>query len=250
MKQFLAACALATGIMACNNSTDQKETSAASTVTDDAVKEATPAGTINVAFSKKDKDTSTVTFNFTVDTLKYEKSFDDLPLMKGFADTAIYRILWDKPNSVWIGIIKSNRDNRYYHGTQDGASLRILWVPSPPARIYEYIDKKLGLGDVIRQQPLVEKYKENFQSGLIISDFIVELKPSTTPNSIDVYIKFGGAERTLNMPVYSKGKPYIQAYKKDDVFVGLQIDGELEEYYEVKVIEGRIGAKQLKSVVK
>ncbi|MRG47023.1 hypothetical protein GFS24_18010 [Chitinophaga sp. SYP-B3965] len=249
MKQFLAVCALATGIMACNNSTDQKTETSASAA-DNTVKEAKPAGTINVAFSKKDKDTSTVTFNFTVDTLKYEKSFEDLPLMKGFADTAIYRILWDKPNSVWIGIIKANRDNRYYHGTQDGASLRILWVPSPPARIYEYIDKKLGLGDVIRQQPLVEKYKENFQSGLIISDFIVELKPSATVGTVDVYIKFGGAERTLNMPVYGGGKPYIQSYKKDDVFVGLQIDGELEEYYEVKVVEGRIGAKQLKSVVK
>lgn len=249
MKQLLAVCALAAGMVACNNSTDQKAESSASAA-DNTVKEATPAGTINVAFSKKDKDTSTVTFNFTVDTLKYEKSFEDLPLMKGFPDTAIYRILWDKPNSVWIGIIKANRDNRYYHGTQDGASLRILWVPSPPARIYEYIDKKLGLGDVIRQQPLVEKYKENFQSGLIISDFIVEFRPAKTTGTIDVYIKFGGAERTLNMPVYGGGTPYIQAYKKDDVFVGLKIDGELEEFYEVKVVEGRIGAKQLKSVVK
>lgn len=249
MKQLLAVCTLAATMMACNSSTD-KEKGKDSTAVDNTVQEAKPAGTINVAFSKKDKDTSTVTFNFTVDTLKYEKSFDDVPLMKGFADTAIYRVLWDKPNSVWIGVIKADRNNRYYHGTQDKASLRILWVPSPPARIYEYIDKKLGLGDVIRQQPLVEKYKENFQSGLIISDFIVEFRPSGTSNSIDVYMKFGGAERTLNMPIWGNGKPYIQVYKKDDVFVGLQVDGELEEYYEIKVVEGRIGAKQLKSVVK
>lgn len=249
MKQLLAVCTMALGIMACNNSTN-KEKGKDSSAVDNAVTEATPAGTINVAFGKKDRDTSTVTFNFTVDTLKYEKTFDDVPLMKGFADTAIYRILWDKPNSVWIGVIKADRNNRYYHGTQDAASLRILWVPSPPARIYEYIDKKLGLGDAIRQQPLVDKYKENFQSGQIISDFIVELRPSGAEGTIDVYLKYGGVERTLNMPVWGNGKPYIQAYRKDDVFVGVQVDGELEEYYEIKVVDGRVGTKQLKTVVK
>lgn len=249
MKQLLAVCTLALSMTACNNSTD-KEKGKDSTVVDNSVTEAKPAGTINVTFSKKDKDTSSVTFNFTVDTLKYEKTFDDVPLMKGFADTAIYRILWDKPNSVWIGIIKANRDNRYYHGTQDGASLRILWVPSPPARIYEYIDKKLGLGDVIRQQPLLDKYKVNFQSGLIISDFIVEFRPSSVEGTIDVYLKFGGVERTLNMPLWGNGKPYIQVYKQDEVFVGVKVADELEEYYQIKVVEGRIGTKQLKTVVK
>lgn len=242
MKKILILCATAAVLTACNNSKKKDSTANADVITP-----ATPGGTFSVTFSDRDKDTATVHFTFTVDSLKYERSFNDVPLMKGLDDTALYRILWDAPNSVWIGFLKADRDTRYYHGSQDGRSLKILWVPSPPAKYYEYMEKKMGLGDAIRNQPRVLKYKENFQSGNIIADFIVEIQPGNATDEVNVYIEFGGVTRVLTMPVPEGAKPYVQAYKQDHCFAGLEIDGELEEYFEIKVVGGRIGARQLKA---
>lgn len=246
MKKILFLCATAAAMTACNNNESKQKDSAKA----DVVTPATPAGTFSVTFSERDKDTSTVHFAFTVDSLKYERSFNDVPLMKGLEDTALYRILWDAPNSVWVGFIKADRETRYYHGSQDGRSLKILWVPSPPAKIYEYMEKTMGLGDAIRNQPRGLKYKKNFQSGNIIADFIVEIQPGSSPDEVNVYIEFGGVTRVLNMPVPEGAKPYVQAVAQDNCFVGLEVNGELEEYFEVKVVEGRIGARQLKAFAK
>lgn len=242
MKKILFLCASAATLMACGNQKKEDKKNA------DTITPAKPAGTVNIALEHRDKDTSVVNFTFTIDTIRYEKTFKDLPLVKGFADTSIYRILWDAPNSVWIGFVKADRDTRYYHGSQDGRLLKILWVPSPPAKIYNYMEKTMGLGDVIRSQPRTLKYKKNFQSGQIISDFIVEIQPANTPKEVNIYIEFGGVTRVLTMPVPDGAKPYVQAYAQDHVYAGLEIDGELEEIYEVKVVEGRIGARQLKAV--
>ena len=247
MKKFLFLCATAAALTACSNNESKKKDSKANA---DVVTPATPAGTFSVTFSEREKDTSTVHFSFTVDSLQYERSYNDVPLMKGLEDTSLYRILWDAPNSVWIGFIKANRETRYYHGSQDGRSLKILWVPTPPAKIYEYMEKEMGLGDVIRNQPRVFKYKKNFQSGNIIADFIVEIQPGNSPDEANVYIEFGGVTRVLTMPVPEGAKPYVQAYAQDHCFAGLEIDGELEEYFEIKVVNGRIGARQLKTFAK
>lgn len=211
---------------------------------------ATPGGTFTVTILDRDKDTSAVRFNFTVDTLKYERTFNDLPVIKGYPDTAVYKIFWDAPNSVWVGFIKPNRDTRYYHGSQDKASLRINWVPSPPRRIYQYMEKYVGLGDAIRQQPMLEAYDKELQSGRIIAHFIVRLKDVQTPRTKGVYLEYGGIRRELELPVPEGAKPYIQAVAEDHCVVGLLMpDGEKEDYYEIKVVNGRIGYKQVQTAL-
>ncbi|WP_298707831.1 hypothetical protein [Chitinophaga sp.] len=209
---------------------------------------ATPAGTLRVNIEGREKDTSKVTFFWTVDSLKYEKSFNDLPLMQNLADTSLYKVLWDAPNSVWIGFIKPNRDTRYYHGTQDGKSLRILWVPSPPQRIYNYIEKEMGLGDAIRNYEKVTRYAKSIQSGQIIAEFVVDLR-NATPEKVGVYMEFGGVRREVELATPAGTKPYIMAVAEDHCVVGLEMeDGETEDIYEVKVVNGRIGYKQIKTV--
>lgn len=240
--------ALLLAVTACNNAPKNVSITVSPTEVT-LVEPATPAGTMEVVIKDRDKDTSSVTFHFTIDTIKYERTYKDLPLVKDFPDTAIYRVFWDKPNSVWIGFIKPNRDTRYYHASQDGRQLKVLWVPSPPGRIYTYMEKTLGLGDVIRQQPRVKHYEKNLQSGTIIDNFVVTLKPGATKGFNTVYIKFGGVERNLDMEVPEGTFPYIQPYNADHVIVGLEVQGELEEIYEIKVVNGRIGYKQIKQVI-
>lgn len=242
MRQLIFTCTIAAALAACNSGSKDKSKSGSG------ITPAKPAGDIKVTISNMDKDTATVQFNFNIDTIQYEKVFPDVPLVKGFPDTAIYRVLWDEPNSVWIGFIKADRDTRYYHGQQDGPILKINWVPSPPARIYEYMERELGLGDAIRQQPLVDKYKKNIKSGDIIDDFIVELRPEK--DKTNVYAEFGGVVRTLELPMVKDGKPYIQVYEEDNCFVGVQVSGELVEVFQIKVVKGRLGTKQLKTEIK
>ncbi|RPD42350.1 hypothetical protein [Chitinophaga barathri] len=211
---------------------------------------ATPGGTFTVTILDRDKDTSAIQFNFTVDTLKYERTFNDVPLIKGYPDSSVYKVFWDEPNSVWIGFIKPNRDTRYYHGSQDKASLKINWVPSPPKRIYQYMEKVAGLGDAIRQQEMVQEYDKEIKSGQIIAHFIVKLKEAKEPGTKGVYLEYGGIRRELELPVPEGAKPYIQVVSEDHCVVGLQMpDGEKEDYYEVKVVNGRIGYKQVQTAL-
>lgn len=242
------ACALALAFAACNNG-GTKTAEGSATTDERPLQPAEPAGTMQVTILNRNEDTSSVKFNFTIDTIRYERTYKDLPLVKGFPDSAIYRVFWNEPNSVWIGFIKPNRDTRYYHASQDGRLLKVLWVPSPPKKIYEYMEKELGLGDVIRQQPRLSRYDKNIQSGQIIGDFIVALKPGPDKGTMNVFMEFGGIQRTLEMTVPEGGKPYIQAYGDDHVIAGVELNGELEEYYEIKVVNGRIGYKQLQTVI-
>lgn len=209
---------------------------------------AKPAGTLQVQIEDREKDTSKVTFFWTVDSLKYDKTFSDLPLMRNLSDTSLYKVLWDAPNSVWIGFIKPNRDTRYYHGTQDGKSLRILWVPSPPQRIFQYMEKEMGLGDAIRNFQKMSRYEKELKSGQIIAPFIVDLR-NATPEKVGVYMEYGGVRREVDLPTPAGTKPYIMAVAEDHCIVGLELeDGELEDIYQVKVVNGRIGYKQMKTV--
>ncbi|WP_126247247.1 hypothetical protein [Chitinophaga rhizosphaerae] len=209
---------------------------------------AKPAGTLEVKIEDREKDTSKVTFYWTVDSLKYDKTFNDLPLMQNLTDTSLYKVLWDAPNSVWIGFIKPNRDTRYYHGSQDGKSLRILWVPSPPQRIYQYMEKDLGLGDAIRNYEKVTRYAKQVKSGQIIAEFIVDLR-NATPEKVGVYMEYGGVRREIDMPTPKGTKPYIMAVAEDHCVVGLELeDGEMEDIYQVRIVNGRIGYKQMQTV--
>lgn len=209
---------------------------------------AKPAGTLQVQIEGREKDTASVTFLWTVDSLKYEKNFSDLPLMPNLPDTSLYKVLWDAPNSVWIGFIKASRETRYYHGTQDGKSLRILWVPSPPQRIYTYMEKEMGLGDALHNFEKVTRYAKPLRSGQIIGEFIVDLR-NATPDKVSIYMEFGGIRREIDMPTPKGTKPYIMAVAENNCVVGLEMaDGELEDIFQVKVVDGRIGYKQMKTV--
>lgn len=250
MKLRYAAMALLLAAAACNGGGQKNGEGSTATDEEKTLQPAKPAGTMQVVIQDRDKDTSSVTFHFTIDTMRYERTYKDLPLVKDFPDTAIYRVFWDEPNSVWIGFIKPNRDTRYYHASQEGKRLKVLWVPSPPQKIYRYMEKVMGLGDVIRQQPKLNRYEKNIQSGLILEDFIVALKPGSSKEVTNVYMKFAGVERTLEMPVPNGGKPYIQALADDEVIVGVEVNGELEEFYQVKVVNGRLGYKTLQTVIK
>jgi hypothetical protein len=249
MQRLLLPFALLLAFTACNNSATENK-GEESTNEESPVIPARPGGTFTVTILDRDEDTSSIRFNFTLDTLKYERTYNDVPLIKGYPDSAIYKVFWDAPNSVWVGFIKPNRDTRYYHGSQDKASLKILWVPSPPKRIYQYMEKYVGLGDAIRQQEMVQEYDKEIKSGQIIAHFIVRLKELKEPDKKGVYLEFGGIKRELELPVPQGAKPYIQVVSEDHCVVGLQMpDGEKEDYYEVKVVNGRIGYKQVQTAL-
>ncbi|MBO9155370.1 hypothetical protein ACFOTA_24375 [Chitinophaga sp. GCM10012297] len=249
MRRLVLPFTLALAIAACNSGSTGKKTDEYKS-DDNPVVPATPGGTFTVTILDRDKDTSAVRFNFTFDTLKYERTFNDLPLIKGYPDSAIYKVFWDEPNSVWVGFIKPNRDTRYYHGSQDKASLKINWVPSPPRRIYQFMEKVKGLGDAIRQQEMLQQYDQELKSGQIIAHFIVKLQDAEKPGSKNVYIEYGGIRRVLELPVPKGAKPYIQSVAEDHCVVGLLMpDGEKEDYYEVKVVNGRIGYKQVQTAL-
>lgn len=249
MKLRYLAIGLLLAASACNTGGAGKNGGAASAVEEQPLKPAQPAGTMAVTIIGREKDTSAVTFHFSIDTIRYERTYKDVPLAKGVPDSAVYRVFWDEPNSVWIGFIKPNRDTRYYHASQDGRLLKVLWVPSPPKRIYEYMEKTMGLGNAIRQQPTVTQYAKYVQSGTLLDTLKVELRNTRNPLITNIYMKFGGVERNLEMQVPERAKAYIQPFTDDHVVVGFDFMGEKEEMCEIKVVNGRIGYKTLQKLI-
>ncbi|MGX5817450.1 hypothetical protein ACWKWU_04595 [Chitinophaga lutea] len=247
MRGIIIAGALALALAACNSGggATKGDTTAAAEV----LESAKPAGTLEVALKDRNKDTSAVTFTFAIDTTRYEKTFNDLPLMPGLPDTALYRVFWDQPNSVWIGFVKRNRDTRYYHGTQDGPLLKILWVPSPPQRIYRHIEQNLGLGSAVRDKPRMGNYSKALQSGRIVDTFRITLqRAEQIKDSVIVMAHFGGSDETFALPTPQGTKPYVQPITDELCYVGLEIEGEPLEVFEVTVNDGRLTYKQLRKI--
>lgn len=249
MQHFRVWLALAVlGFTACNSGTKKDGSNAADTAT--ALVPATPAGTIAVAISGKEKDTQEITIKFQIKELKKEKSFEQV-VLKDAADADVYKVLWDEPNSAYIGVLKANHSVRYYHASQEGDNLKILWATAPPERIWKYMENTMGLGKVTAGAAVTKKYSKNLQSGKIIADFIVEIRPDNTPDSVELYVEFGGLNKSMFMPVPAGYEPTIQQTSAaDHVFYSLVKDGKAEPFIDLHVDNGRLQVVTLKEIKK
>lgn len=234
-------------LAACQSSTkqeQQQEDSAAAALTP-----AKPAGQVQVAIAF-DKDTQRVKIRFALDTLLKEKTFE-APLAKDVDTADLYRVVWDKPNSCYIGVLKKDHSTRYYHASrsEDGRELKINHVGTPPEAVWHYAEQTLGLGKIKTAAPLTEHYKQNFQSGRIIADFIVNIRPASTPDSIQLYSEFGGGRKTQVIPVPQGYKPGIRSTGRPDHCVfGLVKDGAFEGVMDIRVENGHLQITELKRI--
>ncbi|GAA3939450.1 hypothetical protein GO495_10545 [Chitinophaga oryziterrae] len=190
---------------ACNESGKQPEQSTEASAADNFTP-ATPAGTVAVGFPAG--DTGQVKITFALNGQAKEKTFD-LPLADDAKESDMFRTVWDKPNSCYIGVLMKKRNTRYYHASLDGTDLKINQVGTPPAAIWQYAEQKLGLGKLDLTTTVTKNYRKNLTSGKIIADFIVKIQPAvTTTDSVYVYAEFAGANKTLHLAVpdgYSGG---------------------------------------------
>ncbi|QHS62793.1 hypothetical protein [Chitinophaga agri] len=208
----------------------------------EAFKPAEPAGKLSVSFPVT--DTTEIKLVFEMDGKTKEKTFE-LPLAKEVPEKDLFRLVWDKPNSCYIGVLKQNRDTRYYHASVDEKGYpQIFHVGTPPAEVWQYAENKLGLGKIssATAAQIVQSYKQNFQSGKIIADFIVQVKPGASDAAVEIYAEFGGANRTLPLavPAGSKAGLLLQKGRPEQCFVVLETDGKLSNTYEIKVENGRL----------
>lgn len=187
---------LITIFFACNESgkTATEEKSAAGSFTP-----ATPEGKISVSFPEG--DTGQVTIAFELSGKTKEKTFK-LPLADDAKEADLYRVVWDKPNSAYIGVLMKRRETRYYHASIEDTDLKINQVGTPPAAVWQYAEQKQGLGKIDLTTTVTHNYRKNLTSGKIIADFIVKTQPAiTTTDSVYVYAEFGGANKTLHLAV-------------------------------------------------
>lgn len=205
-----------------------------------------PTGKVTVSFPVT--DTTEIKMVFELDGKTKEKNFE-LPLAKDVQEKDLYRLVWDKPNSCYIGVLKKDRTTRYYHASVDDKGyLQINHVGTPPAGVWQYAENKLGLGKVsaTSDTQIEQTLTTNLKSGNIIADFIVKIVPlATTKDSVHVYAEFAGANRTLTQVVPVGNKVGIVASGKDKCFVVLEKDGKLTNTYEIKVESGRLGINTL-----
>jgi len=159
---------------------------------------AKPAGKVNVSFPEG--DTGQVKIVFEIDGKTKDKTFD-LPLADDAVDNDLYRVVWDKPNSAYIGVLKQKHSTRYYHASQDGTDLSINQVGTPPAAVWQYAEQTLGLGKIELKVQVKDNYTKNLQSGKIIADFIVKTEPAWSEDSVRLYAEFGGANKRMSVAV-------------------------------------------------
>lgn len=240
----------ATLFFACNDSRGpaSSDETANTTSAGEAFKPAAPAGKISVSFPVT--DTTEIKIIFELDGQKKEKNFR-LPLAKDVDEADLYRLVWDKPNSCYIGVLKQNRDTRYYHASVDDKGfLQINHVGTPPAGVWQYAENKLGLGKVKESvaNKLQDSYKKNLQSGRIIADFIVKVIPLQTKDSVHIYAEFAGTNRTISQPVPagSKAGILVSESKPAECFVAIEKDGQLTNYTQIKVEGGHLQINYLR----
>ena len=206
---------------------------------------AKPAGAVQVSFTQED-DTSQVKIRFTLNGREKERSFD-LPLAKDAEDADLYRTVWDKPNSCYIGVLKEDRGTRYYHASEENGELKILQVGTPPRAVWQYAEGELGLGKIHTGTGLTDNYKRNFQSGRIIADFIVRLSPGK--DSVQLYTEFGGASRTQSFPVPAGQQPVIQLTGNEDhCLFGFRQGDSFDAVIDIRVDKGRLQLTNLKRI--
>ncbi|WP_295122209.1 hypothetical protein [uncultured Chitinophaga sp.] len=208
---------------------------------------ATPAGTISVNLENRDKDTGLVRIKFQIGEAKVEEVFE-VDLLQQGADTALYRILWDKPNSAYVGVIKSNKETRYYHAITDSPFVRIRWSAAPPKEIWEYTENVLGLGAFLKNQPLVKKFSKNIKSGAIIDDFNVEIEQAGK-DSVILHYKFGGITEQEGFAVPSSvAEAFLTVAQDDFVYFGLKMNNEFKEAMSIRIRNGRLETKTIRKL--
>jgi hypothetical protein len=234
----------ATLFFACDQSSKQSSSNETEDISSagEAFQPANAAGKISVSFPMT--DTTEIKINFEVDGKTKEKTFE-LPLAKEVEEKDLYRVVWDKPNSCYIGVLKQNRTTRYYHASVDDKGfLQINHVGTPPAGVWQYAENKLGLGKVSASTAakLEDSYKKNLQSGRIIADFIVRIVPLEAKDSVHVYAEFGGGNRTISQAVPAGYKPgiLVSDSKPNQCFVVLEKDGKLTNAVEILVEGGHL----------
>lgn len=210
---------------------------------------ATPEGSIQVSFTHED-DTSQVKILFTLGGKTEEKSFD-LPLASDVEGEDLYRTVWDKPNSCYIGVLKQNRGTRYYHASQkEDGDLTIFQVGTPPEEVWHYAEKTLGLGKVTvsTKAELTDNYKRTLTSGTIVADLIVRLEPAGG-DSVQLYTEFGGASKKETIAVPEGYVPKIQLTDKPSHCVfGLLRDDGFDGVYDITVEGGHLRVTALRRV--
>jgi hypothetical protein len=235
---------IATLFFACNSnqqkasSTETEDTSTAG----EAFQPVQPAGKLSVSFPVT--DTTEIKIVFELDGKTKEKSFR-LPLAKDVQEKDLYRLVWDKPNSCYVGVLKQTRDTRYYHASVDEKGyLQINHVGTPPAGVWQYAENKLGLGKISASTTtqIEDTYTQNLQSGSIIADFIVKIVPLSSKDSVHIYAEFGGVNRTLSqaVPAGAKAGLLLPKGRHEQCFVVLEQDGKLTNIYEIKVERGHL----------
>jgi hypothetical protein len=248
MQQFRIGLAIAIAVLSACNSGNQGANGNAATDTAQAVKPATPAGTVNVTITGREKDTALVTIKFQIKDLKIERKFEQT-LLKDAPEADLYKVLWDAPNSCYIGVLKANHQPRYYHASVKDNDLRILWFPSPPDRIWGYMENTMGLGKITAGGEMLDKYRKNIQSGRILGDFIAEIRPDASPDSLELYVEFGGVRKSMFMRIPEGAKPVIQPTGQDDhVYFSFLKDNKAEPMIDLHVENGRLQINTLKEI--
>jgi hypothetical protein len=188
---------LITLFFACNESGKTSEQGTGKSAAD-GFTPATAEGKVTVSFPAG--DTGQVAIVFELGGQSKTKTFD-LPLADDAKESDLYRTVWDKPNSAYIGVLMKKRETRYYHASLDGTDLKINQVGTPPAAIWQYAEQKQGLGKIDLTTTVTQNYRRNVTSGKIIADLIVKIQPAitTTTDSVYVYAEFGGASKTLHL---------------------------------------------------
>jgi hypothetical protein len=207
---------------------------------------ATPAGKIAVAFPA-DADTTRISIHFEADGQSSDKTFE-LPLARDVAEQDLYRAVWDKPNSVYIGVLKSDHSTRYYHASVDNGTAKINQVGTPPEAIWHYAEGKAGLGTISLDMKATDSYEQQLQSGTIIADLIVKKLPVSSPDSVKVYAEYGGANRTIAMVVPAEATTGIvhSPSHPEQVFLVQIMNKKYTNLVEIKVENGHLKINSLR----
>ncbi|RFM36436.1 hypothetical protein [Chitinophaga silvisoli] len=207
---------------------------------------ATPSGTVAVAFPA-DADTTRISIHFEADGQSSDKTFE-LPLARDVAEQDLYRAVWDKPNSVYIGVLKSDHSTRYYHASVDNGTAKINQVGTPPEAIWHYAEEKAGLGTISLDMKAVDSYEQQLQSGTIIADLIVKKLPVSTPDSVKIYAEYGGANKTIGMVVPAEATTGIvhSASHPEQAFLVQIMNKKYTNLVEIKVENGHLKINTLR----